>query len=99
MMKKSAARVTELSKNIKSLKRTAAYLNKVVELQTVTYEPKIRKPRVFILGDFIVIPDKIDTENKMEVIVDDKPVEAKIETQIMDTTEIAPASTNDGGSN
>ena len=60
LMTKSAERMTKAAENVKSLKRTAAFMNKVVELKNTSYEITIRKPKCFVLGDFIQIPTTIE---------------------------------------
>lgn len=62
LMKKSAERVEKASVNLKSLKRTAAFLNKLVESKNIHFEPTRRKPRTFVLGDFYEnsLPDMTD---------------------------------------
>lgn len=62
LMKKSAERVEKASVGLKSLKRTAAFLAKLVESKTTNFEPTRRKPRTFVLGDFYEksMPDMTD---------------------------------------
>ena len=62
LMKKSAERVEKASANLKSLKRTAAFLAKLVESKNIHFEPTRRKPRTFVLGDFYEnsLPDMTD---------------------------------------
>lgn len=102
MMTKSAERLGKLAETVKSLKRTAAFTKKIVELKTTNYEPAIRKPRIFFMGDFIIAPEKQKQGDRMEVVADEKATDEtttdnKIEDQNMDTAEVTPADINDGG--
>jgi hypothetical protein len=51
MMTKSAERLTKAAESVKALKRSAKFLNKVVENQKIDYQSAPRKEKVFIPKD------------------------------------------------
>ena len=53
MMTKSAERLTKAAGNVKALKRSANFLNKVVESQNIIYKPKELIPKVYFLGNLL----------------------------------------------
>jgi uncharacterized protein YeeX (DUF496 family) len=53
MMTKSAERLTKAAESVKALKRSANFLNKVVENQKIDYQSAPRKEKVFFLGNLI----------------------------------------------
>ena len=53
MMTKSAERLTKAAGNVKALKRSANFLNKVVESQNIVYKPKELIPKVYFLGNLL----------------------------------------------
>jgi uncharacterized protein YeeX (DUF496 family) len=53
MMTKSAERLIKAAESVKALKRSANFLNKVVENQKIDYQSAPRKEKVFFLGNLI----------------------------------------------
>lgn len=53
MLKHSAERLSKASESVKALKRSANFLNKVIENKTVNYQSVPRKEKVFFLGNLI----------------------------------------------
>lgn len=50
---KSAERLKNAAGNVKALRRSANFLNKVVENQSVDYRPQEVKPRIYFLGNLL----------------------------------------------
>ena len=101
MMTKSAERITKMSEGMKSMKRSAAFMNKIVELTTTNYAPNIRKPRCFVLRDFIEAPAKLSKPLDMEIVTEEgKPAEPKESTQVEEAQdmEVTIVDINDGPS-
>jgi hypothetical protein len=114
MMTKSAERITKMSENMKSLKRTAAFMTKMVEMKVTNYEPAIRTPRCFVLGDFIASPAKPKITDEKKNTVGDKTVTEAKQAEEMDmvddekdgeiqvveekSMEVTPVDNNDGSS-
>lgn len=85
MMSKSAERITKISETMKSMKRSAAFINKIVELKTTEYLPAIRKPRCFVLGDFIIASENRQDAKSMEIVSEEAQA-----------TEVTVVDVNDG---
>jgi hypothetical protein len=101
MMTQSAERITKISETMKSMKRSANFLNRIVELKTTNYEPTIRKPRCFVLGDFIEAPVKQAKPVDMELVAEEGMlVEPKESTQDEEAQamEVTTVDINDGPS-
>ena len=66
LMERSTERLKKDSKLIPSLKRVAAFFEKVVEARNINYQSPRRTPTIFCLGDFIKTerPKVIDTDTK-----------------------------------
>lgn len=58
------------------LKRTVAFLRKVIEKKTINFDGEKRKPRAFFLGDFIEItPDlEVYSEESVEDFIGDQMI-------------------------
>ena len=67
-MVKSAQRLSKAAESVKALKRSANFLNKVIENRTVNYESAPRKEKVFFLGSLIDYVKPARTE--IEIVVD-----------------------------
>lgn len=67
MMAKNADRITKASENVKALRRSANFFNKIVENQTVDYQAQQRKPKVFFLGSLLDYATTKSTEKASEV--------------------------------
>ena len=66
LMERSTLRLKKDSKLVPSLKRVAAFFEKVVEARNINYQSPRRTPTIFCLGDFIKTekPKAIDTDTK-----------------------------------
>ncbi|MCX6132027.1 MAG: hypothetical protein NTX25_23590 [Proteobacteria bacterium] len=66
LMERSTERLKKDSKLIPSLKRVAAFFEKVVEARNINYQSPRRTPTIFCLSDFIKTerPKVIDTDTK-----------------------------------
>jgi len=64
VMTKSAERLSKAAESVKALKRSANFLNKVIENKTVNYQSAPRKEKFFFLGSLIdyVKPSRDETE-------------------------------------
>jgi hypothetical protein len=67
MMTKSAERLSKAAESVKALKRSANFLNKVIESRTVNYQSEPRKEKVFFLGNLIDYVKPARTEVEMVV--------------------------------
>jgi hypothetical protein len=79
MMEKNAERIGKAAENVKALRRSANFFNKLVENQTFEYQTQPRKPKVYFLGSLLdyakpVTPPK-PTETDLRNISESNPTQ------------------------